>query len=63
MLHDLAMRYLTQQRSEQLIAEAARHNLAAAARPSHSRRIGRAGSWRWFTGSYRRAHRADPSPS
>ena len=41
MLHDLAMRYLAQHRSEQLIGEAQQHNLAAPLRPARSARTGR----------------------
>jgi len=40
-MHELAMRYLAQQRSEQLIGEAERHTLIAALRPALSARIGR----------------------
>jgi hypothetical protein len=41
MQHELAMRYLAQQRSEQLIGQAERHNLAAGLRPARSARIDR----------------------
>ena len=39
MVNDPAMRYLAQQRSEQLIAEAQRRRLAAASRPARYARI------------------------
>jgi hypothetical protein len=43
MQHELAMRYLAEQRSEQLIGQAERHNLAAGLRPARSGRSARIG--------------------